>query len=263
MQLSFSKYHGAGNDFIVIDDRMGLFPIGKKQLIQELCDRHFGVGADGVLLLQNSSKADIRMRIFNADGSEAAMCGNGIRCLFHFAESIGACSKSAKVETEASIIPCSLEGEAVVVLHPEPKLLGRGIELSIGRVDLIDSGVPHALHFVKDISRVDVEGVGRAIRWDNQFAPHGANATFVQPSLDEGVIYIRTFERGVEGETKACGTAAIAAAYMTLKKGPLPGKINVSTMSNVIFETRLIEKGVELKGPATLIFTGNLTNLFN
>ncbi|MBI2743941.1 MAG: diaminopimelate epimerase [Chlamydiales bacterium] len=255
--ISFSKYHGAGNDFIVVDDREQRFPLLEKELISRLCNRHTGIGADGLILLQPSQKAQIRMRIFNADGGEAEMCGNGIRCLFHFARSINACEKRAEIETMASTLLCTQEeGELISVLHPIPQLISRDLLVQERLFDLVDSGVPHALHLVKDIHEVEVDGVGRRVRHDPQFFPGGTNVTFVQPHLEKGLLLVRTYERGVEGETQACGTAAVAAAFIASKKLSAPRKLKVQTLSKVIFETELKEKGVELKGPAELIFEG-------
>ncbi len=256
--IPFSKYHGAGNDFILIDDRKNHFPLDNIALIQRLCHRHHAIGADGLILLQASQRADLRMRIFNADGSEAAMCGNGIRCLFRFAQSLNVIQNEALIETAASILSCHAYQDQVAVLHPTPRFIERAISLEGRSLDLVDSGVPHALIFTQNIDEEPVFSLGKVVRFHPHFSPEGANVTFVQPVLHENLLLVRTYERGVENETQACGTAAVAAAFAAPEKFPLFGRIRVVTRSNTIFETERTEKGMVLKGPAVLSFTGNL-----
>ena len=258
MAISFSKYHGAGNDFILIDDRKEHFPLINTAHIQRLCHRHYGIGADGLILLQLSQVADARMRIFNADGSEAEMCGNGIRCLFHFAQTLGVIQKEAQIETAASILTCRADHDQIAVLHPTPRLILHDLMIEGRSLDLVDSGVPHAVIFTDDIHSEQVYDIGKRVRFHAQFSPGGTNVTFVQPLMQENLLLIRTYERGVENETQACGTAAVAAAFLALQKLPLSSPLRVVTASKTIFETTLNKKGVELKGPAVLSFTGNL-----
>lgn len=259
--ISFSKYQGAGNDFILIDDRQGAFPIDDK-LIQRFCHRQYGIGADGLILLQTSQVADLRMRIFNADGTEAEMCGNGIRCLFHFAHELGLVSDSARIETLAAVLSCALHDGQIGVEHPLPKIAAAGVALDLVReklaFDVIDSGVPHAICFVPDIRVAPVEELGREVREHPHFAPRGVNVTFVQPLLAEQTLYVRTYERGVEKETLACGTAAVAAAYALLQKVSLAAPLKIVTQSREIFTAQLTEKSVYLKGPSALIFKGKI-----
>jgi diaminopimelate epimerase len=252
-RLSFSKYQGAGNDFILIDDREKIFPL-KRELIQKLCDRQYGIGADGLLLLQNSTRADFRMRIFNSDGGEAEMCGNGIRCLFQFIQKLDSKKKKLEIETASSLYSCWQEGSQIAVLLPTPKL----ILDSLPGVDFVNTGVPHALVFVPDIQKVDVANQGRELRFHPHFAKEGTNATFVQFFPKEKRINIRTYERGVEKETLACGTGAAAAGFAVIKKFSLDGAVKVVTLSKETLYVNVDKKGVELKGPAVQIFQGQI-----
>lgn len=247
MLLSFSKYQGAGNDFILVDDRNSLFSCDP-ELIRDLCHRHYGIGADGLILLQNSSASDLRMRIFNADGSEAAMCGNGIRCLFDFAHALGYVKEKALIETGAGSFPCYFIGERISVLLPKPSYCSE--------TGVVNSGVPHKVVFVPDLHSFDVEKEGREIRSDVRFLPHGVNATFAQ--LFDSDVKIRTYERGVERETLACGTGAVAAAFMAMKKFSRANPVQIITSSNERLEVFQVNDGMELIGPAREVFKGKI-----
>ena len=239
--IPFAKYQAAGNDFILIDDRKSRF-LQKTDTIQRLCHRQFGIGADGLILLQHSQTAHLRMRIFNSDGSEAEMCGNGIRCLFHFAQQ----QASLMIETMHEKLACYFVQEKVATLLPHPE-----IRNTLAFV----SGVPHAITFVDDLKAVDVETAGRAIRFDSRFAPQGANATFVQ-RCEGGTLHVCTYERGVEKATLACGTGAVAAAFMAQKTFSLPDLVKVLTPSKEILEIRRTDKGLELCGDVKQVFCG-------
>ena len=247
MLLSFSKYQGAGNDFILIDDRDAFFPCAASQ-IQNLCHRQYGIGADGLILLQSSSVADARMRIFNADGSEAEMCGNGIRCLFHFAHQLGCATAKAEIETAAALYSCYFSGDKVAVLLPMPTY--------VPELELVNSGVRHVVSFVDNDHPLDVEKRGKEIRFDVRFSPQGANVTFAQLIRNE--LRVRTYERGVEKETLACGTGAVAAAFMAMKKFSIASPVNILTSSNERLEVFQKENGMELVGPAREVFKGKI-----
>jgi diaminopimelate epimerase len=256
LKLAFSKYQGAGNHFILFDDRENLFPIQKEGVIARLCHRQYGIGADGLILLQISKRADARMRIFNADGSEAEMCGNGLRCLFRFMQDLNICKQSAQIETTHSIFTCTAHGEKVGILHPLPTFLQVNVQVGSHHLNVIDSGVPHAVAFVSDIEEVDVLTEGKKIRFHPLFGRAGVNATFVQ-SIDNALA-IRTYERGVEEETLACGTAAIAAAFAAQYLLSQNGTVKVQTRSKEVFTIEIKENGMELKGPAMLVFCGGI-----
>ncbi len=223
--IPFVKMSGTGNDFIMVDNRSGLLKEGEAaELARAACPHRIAVGADGVILVEKASKPghDLRMRIFNADGSEAEMCGNGSRCFAVFAKQLGAAggeqtidvipgTLNAVVSTDNTSAKVQLSQPSRVERKDGVDVLGRNTQLYF-----LNTGVPHAIQFVDDVSKVDVKGAGACIRYHDVFKPKGTNANFVQ-LLGDNTIQIRTYERGVEDETLACGTgstaAAIAASY--------------------------------------------------
>ncbi len=261
--MFFSKYQAAGNDFIIIDDRSGSFPLENKSFIEDLCSRKFGIGADGLVLLQNSSSADFRMRIFNLDGLEASMCGNALRCIALYLNSLGFFKDSFLIEAESGVFSCQVIENKVSVQFPIPKILHRKVVLDgvfAGEIDVVDSGVPHAVIFVEDLDAVLVEELGRAIRIHPFFAPEGVNVNFIQENSPAS-FRIRTYERGVEGETLACGTGAVAAAFVFFQQNrsfgsleiiPLSGESLICSMSSPLVN------GIEITGPASFVFKGEI-----
>ena len=223
--LNFTKMSGAGNDFILVDNRSGAIKGDLKKLAKKLSDRKHSVGADGLILLERSKQSDIRMRILNPDGSEAEMCGNGVRCLARFAVDQKITGPKLSIETQAGVIYAEVRGEIVKAKMVEPRDLKIGfkVEMKGSReaLNFINTGVPHAVRLVSSVSACDVKNLGRAIREHRHFAPNGTNVNFV--ALRRGnEIDIRTYERGVEDETLACGTgstagALVAAAIKNLK----------------------------------------------
>jgi diaminopimelate epimerase len=219
--LRFVKAQGAGNHFILIDDRRGFFPLSRALLIARMCDPCFGIGADGLILLQSSQHSDYRMRFFNADGSEAALCGNGLRCFALFAAYLGDHRLSMSVETDAGKMHLSLDGDCVSTRFPEPVIIHDSMQLSLGNhcreIALVDSGVPHAIFMSSDIDQEDVTNLGRAVRMHPLFGPEGVNVSWIRwKELPD--IQIRTYERGVEAETQACATAALSAAKVIMHR---------------------------------------------
>lgn len=215
IELSFSKYEGAGNDFIVIDDRASFFPVRDAALIQRLCDRRFGIGADGILLLQSDAHADARMRIFNNDGSEAEGCGNGVRCLVRFLEDLGVSRALYRIAVGDKILCADLQDGLIRVE------MGAVSGWDSHRIDgqeihFVDSGVPHAVWFVPDVKEIALHEVGPLLRRHPIFGPRGANVNVAAIGKDK-CVRVRTFERGVEGETLACGTGATAVALIGAK----------------------------------------------
>ncbi|MFA5287701.1 MAG: diaminopimelate epimerase, partial [Candidatus Omnitrophota bacterium] len=208
-KIKFTKMVASGNDFVVVENN--------ELSAKSVCDRKFGIGADGLLVLGKSRSADIKMRIFNADGSEAEMCGNGARCTAFFAVHQLACSKKVSIETKAGIIKAEVNKDIVRIKLTEPKGLNLDIPIKINgrllRVNFINTGVPHAVIFVSGIDKIDVDNIGRAVRYHKRFSPAGTNVNFVEV-LGKDAIRIRTYERGVEGETLACGTGSTAAALV-------------------------------------------------
>jgi len=220
--IPFVKMSGTGNDFIMVDNREGALKEGDAaKLAQSACPRRVSAGADGVILVEKSSKAghDFRMRIFNADGSEAEMCGNGSRCIAVFARQLGAAKNTQKIETLAGTLNATVSEDQNSAKVQLSKPFGldckRGVDVLGRKVDIhfLNTGVPHAIIFVDDIAKVDVKNTGAAIRYHDVFKPKGTNANFVQLA-GNNTIKVRTYERGVEDETFACGTGSTAAAIV-------------------------------------------------
>lgn len=252
---NFSKYSGAGNDFILIDDRDLSFPTENKLFTQRLCHRNLGIGADGIILVQPSEHSDFRFRIFNADGSEAEMCGNGVRCFAKFLQELGYQKKSFTLQTMERVLFVEMVGDEVAVEMGTPKDLHLNLAPNLHH---IDTGVPHAVLIVADLSAIDIQKEGPPIRFHPLFQPKGANANFVQ--IHESSISLRTYERGVEGETLACGTGATAAALIASQITALKSPIRVHTKSTDILAISFDEalQNVRMQGPAHKIFHGTL-----
>ena len=261
---------GAGNDFIIIEARQPDLDYAK--FAQAVCARQSGIGADGVLVLDKSMVSDYRMRVINADGSEAEMCGNGARCMAAY---IAARDQPVKplfsMETLAGEILAQVQGDAVRVHLSDPKDYMTGLNITVAgnkmTVHYIDTGVPHVIVFVDGLQGVDVNSLGVLIRNHPRFAPRGVNVNFVERAR-EGMVAVRTYERGVEAETLACGTGAVASAlvaYMHLYpniKEQQGASMRVLTTGKEILEITFdLQKGgfisnVWLKGTAQLIAKG-------
>ncbi len=261
MPLSFSKYSGCGNDFILVDNRLLHFPVDAAY-IAKLCDRKRGVGADGLILLQLSQMADYRMRIFNADGGEAEMCGNGIRCLMQFIRELGGLAPRYRIETMNATLQVEEEqGGLVSVEMAEPHSIQWELSLpGFFQLSSLNTGVPHAVIFVEDLERDHWMAIAPQIRHHAAFGPKGTNVNFAQLKSD-GTLSVRTYERGVEGETLACGTGATAAALAAAKRFGLPGPIQVLPRSKEPLNISFSWQGdcptaVTLAGPAHFIFRG-------
>ncbi len=216
--MDFTKIAGSGNDFVIVKNP-GLATGALKRLAVSACDRKNGIGADGLLVMEESRRQDARMRIFNADGSEAEMCGNGARCAALYLAREGGISGKAsfRLQTLAGIVESETHGNNVRIKLTKPHGLKLGIGLEIcGRrlsVNFIDTGVPHAVIFVEGLDHIDVCRLGRLIRYHKAFAPRGTNVNFVQVK-DRDTLLVRTYERGVEAETLACGTGSVASALI-------------------------------------------------
>ncbi|MCM8784679.1 MAG: diaminopimelate epimerase [Candidatus Omnitrophica bacterium] len=259
--MEFLKIAGSGNDFVVVDNRKNLIR-NKKSLAIKLCDRKFGIGADGLLLLENSKNADFKMRIFNPDGSEAEMCGNGLRCILRFIyEKSISKKKNLNIETKAGILEGKIKGKIIKVrmkVVNSPKL---NIEIPIENFKIIgnfvNTGVPHTVIFVDDVEKVNLEEIGPKIRYNKIFGESGTNVDWVE-IVKNGIIRIRTYERGVEGETLSCGTGACASAIITSIKEKFKSPIFVITKSKEILKV-YFDKDFEkiyLEGKTLLTFKG-------
>jgi len=220
--LKFYKMTGGGNDFLLVADLEDKIPPEAiKPIVPKVCHRQLSVGADGFILLKPSSRAHFRWHFFNSDGSEAEMCGNGGRCAARLAHMLGIAPKELSFETKIGIVKAKVSGENVKIELPPPRDLKRDIRIEVeGKelvLDFVNTGVPHAVLFVDDLHGLDVRKMGRAIRWHERFAPAGTNVNFVK--AESTYIRVRTYERGVEDETLACGTGSIASALIAFLKG--------------------------------------------
>ncbi|MCU0561272.1 MAG: diaminopimelate epimerase [Desulfobacterales bacterium] len=266
--IAFTKMSGCGNDFIVIDNRgRPLDEASLAALVTGVCRRRLSVGADGVILIEASAAADFRWRFFNADGSRAEMCGNGARCAARFAVLNGIGGPQVSFETDAGLIRAQVDGTQVRVAMPEPGeiRLERPLALAAGllRVSTVDTGVPHAVLAVADVAEVDVVGLGREIRRHPAFAPAGTNADFISTD-GAGGLCIRTYERGVEDETLACGTGAVAAALVAAETMGAASPVRLRTRSGEPLTVHFRRRGgrfcdIFQEGGARVIFTGSLS----
>ncbi len=266
--IKFTKMHGAGNDFVLIDDRAEDFPIHDHIRLAALASAHLGVGCEGVILIQPSEHADFRMRFFNPDGTEVEMCGNGSRCAAAFAYEIGASkSRAMTMETMTGLLDAEvLDGGLVRVWMPEPANRNYDIHLNVdGEVvvgDFIQVGVPHFVVATESIAKVDVAKLGRALRLSQQFAPSGTNVDFVQ-YISPKKLSMRTYERGVEAESGACGTGAMAAAVVAVetRQASLPIHVKTSCGFELVIDgdwRQSKSTGFTLTGPAKKVFTGEI-----
>ena len=266
--VRFWKLEGAGNDFLGLDGRAGGFKL-KRQQIADLCDRRRGVGADGVLVVEKPKVrgADFRMRYYNSDGGEAEMCGNGARCFALLARAVsGRKGNELRVQTQVGLLTLRTSGQEVQVSMTEPTKLRLGRKLVVaGRklaVDFLNTGVPHAVLFVRSVRSIDVAKQGRAIRYHSAFAPSGTNVNFVEIGRGNR-IHVRTYERGVEGETLACGTGVVAASILSNLRRGLRPPIQVATRGGDNVRVGFsMENGharkVTLQGPARIVYRGVL-----
>jgi diaminopimelate epimerase len=264
--LRFMKMNGAGNDFVMIDNRVGDLHLGSDQ-IAKICDRHRGVGADGVLVLERAANgADFRMRYYNADGGEAEMCGNGARCFARYADRVAGPREKVSFETPAGVIGAELQGELVRLAMSEPKDMQLGMTIALPErkvaAHFVNSGVPHVVVPVDDLEETDVRGLGSAIRRHELFAPKGANVNFLK-ERGPRQIAIRTYERGVEDETLACGTGVVASALIFAAtknvESPIGVRVRGANELQVGFEKAGDQfQNVTLTGPAEFVFEGTI-----
>ena len=269
-RIHFYKMTGTGNDFIMIDNRKGIIDADHcQELVRRACRHKLSVGADGMILIENDPEVDFKWRFFNADASEAEMCGNGARCAARFAYLTGIAAKSQmSFRTLAGIIRAELLGNRVKVQMTPPHGLRLDLNLEAdGRsfnLDSINTGVPHTIHFVadaKELASVDVERWGRLLRFHPHFQPAGTNVNFVWVR-DSKYIAVRTYERGVEGETLACGTGAIASTLIAAARDRVVSPVEVETRSGesltIYFERDNPFKEVFLEGEAKIAYEADL-----
>jgi diaminopimelate epimerase len=266
--LHFWKMNGAGNDFVMLDNRDLSLRLNKEQ-IASLCDRHRGVGADGLLLVEPATEGgDFKMRYYNADGGEAEMCGNGARCFGRFVNLLYKNSlKSVRFETLAGMISAEFEGDHVRINMSAPHSLKLSQSLNVAGQQLtvhsVNTGVPHAVVFVDDLENVDVRKIGAGLRYHDAFAPKGTNANFAKV-ISPNSISIRTYERGVEDETLACGTGMVACGLIHHEVSGASSPVSVKVKGGDTLRIGFTEtqphqfQDVTLFGPADFVFEGSV-----
>lgn len=260
MKIEFYKYEGAGNDFIMIDNRdLGFVPEAK--IINRLCDRHFGIGADGLILLENDTEVDFSMRYFNADGNEGSMCGNGGRCIAWFAKNSGIDKSEFVFNAIDGLHSAAIIQEAMVDSIIKLKMIDVDDVLKMDGNHFVDTGSPHLLIDVNDVEDIDVFNEGRKIRNGPSFNEDGVNVNFVQ--IKNNLIKIRTYERGVENETLACGTGSVAAALVSMfvdktLESPINIKARGGDLKVYAKRTKNGFSDIWLEGPAKSVFKGEI-----
>jgi diaminopimelate epimerase len=266
-QIPFFKMSGSGNDFILIDNREKVVEEnGLSDMIKKVCRRKMSVGADGFILVEKSDQVDFNWRFFNSDGSLAEMCGNGARCAARFAYLNGIAGKEMAFGTDAGIVSASVTDKGAKIKMPNPKDIRTdyNIELERGSLSVhsVNTGVPHVVVIVDELDCVDVINQGREIRYFKSFSPAGTNVNFISVQND-GSIAIRTYERGVEDETLACGTGSIAGAVIMASKEKISSPVRILTKSNEFLKVFFNRKNgvftdIYLEGDARVIYSGKL-----
>jgi len=258
MKITFYKYEGTGNDFIMIDNRGGHFPNENSELVAKLCDRRFGIGADGLILLENDSENDFRMVYYNSDGNTSSMCGNGGRCLVAFAKKLSIIEKETTFVATDGLHHATIFDDNTVSLQMKDV---DTIEVTAEHV-FLDTGSPHHVQMEENLRDLNVKTQGANIRYSDMYGKTGSNVNFVSQENDN-TFSIRTYERGVEDETLSCGTGATAVAIAMKALG----KTNSDTINLNVeggkLEVSFTEKNekftnVFLKGPATFVFKGEI-----
>jgi diaminopimelate epimerase len=261
MLVQFYKYHGTGNDFIIIDNRMTMCQLTGNS-VSYLCDRRFGIGADGLILLEASDLNDFRMVYFNSDGQESTMCGNGGRCITAFANMLGLISQRAVFEAVDGIHESMIIKNTGRITEVKVKMNEVRIDEIPADGDLIlDTGSPHIVRMAEHLDRINVKAEGSSIRFSPRYREQGINVNFVEP-VGSG-IHMRTYERGVEDETLSCGTGTVAVAiYLALKTGYSGEIYHIRAPGGTLVvhlkKTKNLFHDIWLEGPATFVFKGEL-----
>lgn len=284
-KIPFMKLSGAGNDFVIINNLENIVDSTDTNFVKKVCERRMSVGADGVLLVEKAdgigtgmsplpeekaeetADVDFRMRYFNADGGEVETCGNGARCISRFAYLNGIVSEKMRFLTNAGVYESEVVGDNVKVRMSQPTDIRLNVPLQlkdgVHTVGFANSGVPHVVFFVDDLDGTDVFDMGQQTRYHADFTPAGTNANFIRIQSSER-LEIRTYERGVEGETLACGTGSIASAIVSAALGKVTSPVSVKTASGVVLKIHFDmsdgePKNVYLEGDARVIYAGELT----
>jgi diaminopimelate epimerase len=264
-KIPFMKFSGAGNDFIVIDNRRRIIePKAMASFVAHVCRHHLSVGADGLIFIEKSRRADFRWRFFNDDGGEADFCGNGARCAARFAYLKKIATKAMRFEGKAGIVEAEVHGYRVTVRVPDPSAAQVNLHIPIDGTTheghSINTGVPHCVYFIPNTVQADVVGIGRATRFHDVFDPAGTNVNFAQV-VDRHTVHLRTYERGVEAETLACGSGSIAAALVAALVHKVESPVTVVPKSGLALTVTFRRDGerftdVTLTGEARAIYDG-------
>jgi len=258
MKIDFVKYHGTGNDFIMINDTSGNTGMLSIKTVSFLCDRRFGIGADGLIILKNHHDADFEMIYYNSDGKEGSMCGNGGRCIVAFAKKAGLISRSARFKSIDGIHEAQIRENGIISLKMKDIT---NIEQGKGYY-FLDTGSPHYVTFIKGLKNYDVFGEGRKIRNSNRFREEGTNVNFAEDT--ENGIFVRTYERGVENETLSCGTGVVASAVCyAVEKNLVTDHVEINTRGGNLLvrfdrEGKTSFTNIRLEGHATYVFSGTI-----
>jgi diaminopimelate epimerase len=258
MQLEFYKYQGTGNDFVMIDNRSNTFPKENTHLVAHLCDRRFGIGADGLILLDTDTTSDFRMVYYNSDGNLSSMCGNGGRCLVAFAKKLNVIQNETTFLATDGLHYATVGADGIVSLQ----MIDVAEIKNTQDYSFLNTGSPHHVQIVEDLQHFNVKENGAAIRYGNLYGQAGSNINFVK-KIDETTFSLRTYERGVEDETLACGTGATAVAIAMNATGQTnSNEINLNVEGGKLAVSFDIEDGkytnVFLKGPAEFVFKGTI-----
>lgn len=265
--IPFTKMSGSGNDFIVIDNRKGILPdVDPARFARRVCCRKLSAGADGLILVERSDRVDFKWNFFNSDGSAAEMCGNGARCVARYAHLNGIAEAAMAFETLAGTIRAQVIGDRVKINMTDPHDPVKNARLAMGSRTVtyssINTGVPHVVLAVDDIDAADVVGVGRRIRRHPHFSPAGTNVNFMAP-IGDNAWAVRTYERGVEDETLACGTGIVASALVLSMQEGVGSPVILKTRSGSLLKVHFSASGgsfreVYLEGDARMIYEGRL-----
>ena len=258
MELTFYKYQGTGNDFVMIDNRSQFFPKENTQLIEKLCDRRFGVGADGLILLENHADFNFKMVYYNSDGNESSMCGNGGRCLVAFAKQMGVVKNKAEFEAFDGYHFATIDDEGIVALQMKDVDAIK----NESNYTFLNTGSPHHVQLVNDLKNLDVKVEGAKIRYSDLYGNAGSNINFVN-QLANDIFAVRTYERGVEDETLSCGTGVTAVAIAMHQLGKTKNNIIDLNVEGGKLKVQFDENNgnytnVFLIGPATFVFEGKI-----
>jgi diaminopimelate epimerase len=258
MQIDFYKYQGTGNDFVMIDNRLATFPKNNTQLIEHLCDRRFGIGADGLILLENDTETDFRMVYYNSDGNQSSMCGNGGRCLVAFAKKLNVIENNTTFIATDGLHHATISADGLVSLQ----MIDVDAIQTTQEFSFLNTGSPHHVQLVEDLEHYNVKENGAAIRYSELYGKQGSNINFVK-KIDDTTFSVRTYERGVEDETLACGTGVTAVAIAM----NATGKTNATSIHLNVEGGKLAVSfdkkdghytNIFLIGPAEFVFKGTI-----